>query len=215
MKLDWIRSDELDHHIECLRQSAKNAVTGASKRRKKNIDDPFSSLLIAATHEIKYASDLTRLKDAESALRGMSNALGRFHQSILASIDGWHDHDAGYDLECPEQKLLAEVKNKWNTMNSANRRKVEEELETAIRQKPRDWHGYLVIVIPRKPVRFTKPLGKGVTELDGASFYAKVTGHPNAIHDLFDYLCSATNPSSEIASHCRDIMVTSLPPRRF
>ena len=41
---------------------------------------------------------------------------------ILGSVDGWDNHDAGYDLECDARIILAEIKNKWNTMNSSNRR---------------------------------------------------------------------------------------------
>ena len=143
----------------------------------------------------------------------MSNAIGRFHQSVLASVDGWENHDAGYDLECVQRKVVAEVKNKWNTMNSTNRQKVEEDLETATRQRGRAWQAYLVLVLPKEPRRYERPLRPRVFEVDGASFYHKVTGDPNAIHDLFDQLCDAVSPSSAIARHCRRVLAGCLPPR--
>ncbi|MBF2760771.1 MAG: Eco47II family restriction endonuclease [Ectothiorhodospiraceae bacterium AqS1] len=143
----------------------------------------------------------------------MSNSLGDFHQKILSSVDGWHNHDSGYDLECPSMCVLAEIKNKWNTMNSDNRRAVLSGLDVAVRQKASNWCGYLVIIIPKKCERYEKFIGNKIMEIDGASFYHKVTGDPNAIHDLFDILSDKICPSSDVASYCREIMEKSLPPR--
>lgn len=120
--------------------------------------------------------------------------------------------DTGYDLECPSRKLFAGIKNKWNTMNPENRRKVIQDLETAARQKFKGWQGYLVQVIPKEPVRYEKVIAKNIKETDGASFYHIVTGKPDAIHDLFEYLCDKLNPSSDVAAPCREIMEASLPP---
>ena len=145
----------------------------------------------------------------------MSNALGFFHQEILAGVQGWANHDAGYDLECPARQILAEVKNKHNTMNASNREKVIGDLDTAVRQKGRGWTGYLVIVVPRVRRRYETPLGtnRPVSEIDGASFYHKVTGDPNALHDLFDVLCDELTESQEIADYCCQVMTDSIPAR--
>ncbi len=212
--ISWIAPETLDGHIEKLKTHAMRAADKASERREENVVDPFSSLLIATTFGAADRDQLTRLQDAESALRGMSNALGSFHQNVLASIEGWANHDAGYDLECSSRRLLAEVKNKWNTMNTANRREVVRDLETAIRQR-RDWHAYLVLVIPKTPNRYMHHIAPRVSEIDGASFYHKATGDPNALHELFDYLCDAISPSEDIARHCRQVMAQSLPPKEI
>ncbi len=213
MGLGWIDAKDLSRHIEDLQAATRNAANDAAERRVKNVVDPFASLLVATTFGLKKRKQLTKTQDAESALRGMSNAIGRFHQSVLASVDGWEDHDAGYDLECVQRNVVAEVKNKWNTMNATNRQKVEEDLETATRQRGRAWQAYLVLVLPKEPGRYERPLRPRVFEVDGASFYHKVTGDPNAIHDLFDQLCDAVSPSSAIARHCRRVLAGSLPPR--
>ena len=146
-------------------------------------------------------------------MRGMSNALGEFHQTVLGSATGWEDHDAGYDLKSDERKIIAEVKNKWNTMNANDRREVEDNLSAALRNMNGTWVAYLVTVIPRTPKRFSKALRKNVIEIDGASFYEIVTGTPNAIHELFDALSRRLAPSDEIATYCQDILKNSLPPR--
>ncbi len=212
MPLSWISPDSLQAHINALREAAAKAVSEADEKRNRNVVDPFSSLLVASTLDLDEATKLVTLQNAESGLRGMSNALGRFHQNILASVDGWRDHDAGYDLECPGKRMLAEVKNKWNTMNAGNRREVKRELETAIRQKSGQWRGYLVLVIPKTPVRYLTEISPRVYETDGASFYHEVTGKQNAIHDLFEHLCGVMTQSPDIVKHCRAIMKNALPP---
>ena len=148
-----------------------------------------------------------------SAIRGLSNALGEFHQKILGSVNGWENRDAGYDRECDARMILAEIKNKWNTMNSPNKRQVVNVLEVALRQKRGDWTGYLAHIIPKPPRRYTKHLRGNLYATDGASFYHDVTVAPNAIHDLLDELCEMLAPTDDIKEYCRDVMTNSLPPR--
>ena len=211
--LPWISEVAFDQAVEDLKQSAEAALTNAEKRRTKNVIDPFLTLLLASTFSVDQASDLASVQQAESAIRGMSGALGSFHQAVLGSISGWENHDALYDLQCPERRIVAEVKNKWNTMNAANRRQVESDLASTVRSLRGDWTAYLVLVVPRKPERYTTHTGNKVIEIDGASFYHLATGYPNAIHDLFDVLSEALAPSAGIASYCKEIMSQSLPPR--
>lgn len=64
-----------------------------------------------------------------------------------------------YDLECAEKRILAEIKNKHNTMNKSNRQQVEDDLRTAISQKSGKWDAYLVLIMPRKPQRYVTPIG--------------------------------------------------------
>ena len=213
--LAWISDEKLYHEINTLLTRAQNAREDAEERRTRNVIDPFQSLVIASVFGIQDPEELINIQNMESALRGLSNPLGDFHQRILGSVDGWENHDAGYDLECSTRRIVAELKNKWNTMNAPNRRQVEGEIETAVRQKLGTWKGYLVFVIPRRPERYKTQLsgGQNLFETDGASFYELVTGDPNAIHDLLDKLCDAITPSSHIAKYCRQIMMNSLPPR--
>lgn len=211
--LDWIDENSFDFAVQNLKHGALDALANAEKRRRKNVVDPFHTLLLASTFDVKASSNLVELQQAESAIRGMSGSLGTFHQSILGSVGGWQNHDALYDLKNEDRKIVAEVKNKWNTMNTANRRQIESDLDTSIRSLRGNWTAYLVLVIPRKPDRYRKAISKGVFETDGASFYHLATGYPNAIHDLFDALVDALAPSNEIGAYCRAILEQTLPPR--
>jgi len=213
LNLEWIAYEHFQQAIDNLLTVGQSAKNKASQKRVKNVIDPFSSLFIASTFAIEEPEKLVSFQDAESALRGMSNAMGNFHQNILGSLDGWVNHDAGYDLECKSRKIIAEVKNKHNTMNMSNKREVLEGLRTALRQKKGTWEAHLVQIIPRKPVRETKQIEKNLYEIDGASFYHLATGHENSIHDLFFAMCDYLSPSEQICEHCKKILVESLPPK--
>ena len=215
-KLNWISDDALDGAISRFRASAARALEQSVRRQRRNVVDPFLSLLIASTFDVNGRDELLRLQNSNSGLKGMGNALGHFHQEVLGKIPGWDNHDAGYDLECAEKRILAEIKNKHNTMNSGNRKQAISDLDTAVRQKRGAWTGYLVIIVPKKPMRYeTRAISnrRPVFEIDGASFYHKAADDPNALHDLFDILCDEWADSREISDYCRQIMAASIPPR--
>ena len=214
-KLSWIADSDLALAIASLTTSVQDIINRANNPNRRNVTDPFGALLIASAFKVESKEQLEQLQQSEAGLRGITNPLGYFHQEVLGAVQGWNNHDAGYDLESESQRMLAEVKNKYNTMNASNRQQVLDDLDTAVRQKGAGWSGYLVIILPRRPQRFEERLntGRPVYEIDGASFYHKVTGDPNAIHDLFDVLSSELTESTEIAEYCREILGSSIPPR--
>ena len=211
--LSWISEQEFNTALQTLAKQLEDARTKANQRRIQNVVDPFWTLFVASTFDVDERTELQGLQQFESAVRGMSNAVGRFHQTVLGSVEQWEDHDTGYDLICTERKIIAEVKNKWNTLNAPSKKQAVNNLSTVIDNMRGPWTAYLVQIVPKTPVRYNKSLDKNVTETDGASFYHLVTGSPNALHDLFDVLISRLAPSSEIATYCRTILDQSLPPR--
>ena len=222
--LPWISDDDLTQATQTLFSGAQKAHKYISKRRKQNTIDPFYSLVIASTWGIKSHSDLVSMENTASAMRGVSNALGTFHQDVLGSVSGWKNHDKVYDLLNESRKILVELKNKHNTMNSKNTEKVISSLWEAVNEKDGgvEWQGYLVRIIPKKPERYKKKVNsnQNVFDMDGASFYEEATGHPNALHDLFDVLCDKIFPtiqrvvSQDIKDYCAGIFKESLPSRK-
>ncbi len=220
MSLSWISDNDLHSAVQTLAKRANNARMSATKRMHKNIVDPFSSLIIASTLEVDSTQALVNIQKSGSTLSGISSALGNFHQEILASIAGWENHDAGYDLENSARKMLAEVKNKHNTMNASNRSAVISDLDTAVRQKGSGWVGYLVVIIPRQAVRYEKKLNiakRPVYEIDGVSFYAKATGSECALHDLFKTVITTLESISnkqvptDVKKYCKPVLEQNIP----
>ncbi len=130
---------------------------------------------------------------------------------MLGSANGWENHDRGFDLISEREQKLAEVKNKHNTMNAANRREIEDGLRSAVRQRPREWTAYLVIVIPKTPERYCHEIAPNVLETDGASFYELVSGRNNAMHDVLDHLSDNLDVRHNVAAWVREL--NSLPPK--
>lgn len=140
--------------------------------------------------------------------------VGNFHKTILGHVKGWRNHDKGYDLENNQRKIIAEIKNKHNTMNVANQQQIENELGTALKQKGANWTAYLVAIIPKTPQRYKKQIVAGRRSLfivDGASFYEVVTGSPTALHDLYVCLQKRLALSNKMRAHCDTLFKRALP----
>lgn len=217
-KIPWISDQDLDSAIKKFVSESCSAKTDANKRMVQNVIDPFSSLIIASIFNISTKEELINIQQTASGLGGISQALGKFHQRVLGSVSDWVEHDASYDLECPSRRIVAEIKNKHNTMNSKTRDKVTAELDSAVQIKGKGWEAYLVITIPRKPKRYKKQIHmtRPVYEIDGASFYTLVTGYDDAIHSLFritnDILDDILNPlSNNVSTYCNSIMERFVP----
>ena len=165
---------------------------------------------MASTFNIENVDDFRRLQTKIAAAQGMSNAIGYFHQKILSCIQGWEEH-VGYDLECKKKMIIAEVKNKHNTMSEGKKRQVATELQTAIRHKKGNWVAYIVIIIPKHPLMYKTEVMPGVYETDVASFYDIANSEKNAVRQLFDALSSRLQPSAEILDYCLHLFDQSIP----
>lgn len=216
--LNWIDNDDLTAAIDELLRRSEKAHINALDRIAANKIDPFASILTAAVVDgISSPDDLIHIQALNSAQQGTTSAIGYFHQHILSSVEGFENHDTGYDIINNDRKILAEIKNKHNTMNASNRQKVEEDLDTAIKQKGRDWSGYLVMVIPRDRERFKTQIKKRkVYCIDGASFYELATGCPTALNDLYEavgriLLERFPGISQELWEKCREIYTSTFP----
>lgn len=215
--MNWISESDLTNAIDNLLESSERMQGDAEKTLLRNVVDPFSALVLAASRNIDRTEKVIDTLSLSGAARNISNAVGKFHQTILGSIDGWRDHDAGYDLENERKKIVAEIKNKHNTMNATSRQKTIEDLDTAIKQKGRGWIGYLALIIPKTASRYEKDVSlnnsRKVFETDGASFYTLATGSRSALNDLYEYLIDHVKTqqgiNSEIVGFCKELFHTA------
>jgi len=124
------------------------------------------------------------------------------------------------DLFSAENKIIAEVKNKFNTISGGKLSDLYYSLDSLVSPKSSIYKGftaYYVSIIPKKRGRYNKPFtpsdkGKGakcplnenIREIDGASFYSLVTGDDNALESLFDTLPDVIYECSEGKYEIRD-----------
>ena len=212
-KLTWIPQTKLESHLKRLLDRIQVAYDEAASKTIKNVQDPFSLLCLAYIHKASSTDDLISLESNRSISSAISSAVGDFHQNVLGSVVGFENHDAGYDIENPERKILAEIKNKHNTMNKSARTEVESGLTQAVRTRP-GYTGYLVIIIPRKPERYCNKLSKNVYEIDGTSFYSLATDSDSAIHDLYAVVedLMSNHISSSVSEYCRSKLSDGIAP---
>lgn len=213
----WIDQSDLDAIISEMQQRVRRCEDNSVKNLIKNVIDPVQTAVIAWTTNGDETQVLRRMASS-SAAQCMSMAIGWFHQTILANSPGWQLHDALYDIEHPQRRLLAEIKNKHNTMNASNQEKVIDDLNTALRQKREsDWRAYLVKIVPKTPERYQKQLSRSgrkvLYEVDGATFYEIATDDPNALHDVVDYLIDSIVATPDTRAWLQQKVTQSLPPR--
>jgi hypothetical protein len=101
---------------------AEEAMEIQRKEFGKNVIDPFAAMFEMAGFGLVHAgwvnSELMR-----QAQKSLQNHVGQFHQNILGAAKGWEIVDTGavVDLVSHEHKVIAEVKNKYNTLSGGKR----------------------------------------------------------------------------------------------
>ena len=171
----------------------------------RNVIDPFATLFEMGAFNLDFDS-WHDSEIARQAQKTLSNQIGLFHQKLLGSISGWKDLGVGngIDLVNDNRKIIAEVKNKHNTLKGSNKVDLYHELLSLVMPNGQQYKGYTafyVEIIPKKAERFNSvfiPSDKKtssrchpnelIRQIDGYSFYALVTGVDNALEQVFNAL---------------------------
>jgi hypothetical protein len=201
-KLNWISDDNLTKAVQSILIKAKSAKMDATKNFGKNVVDPFSAIFEMAGFGMDYDNWVIS-EEARQAQKTLQNSIGEFHQTILGSCANWEDKGKGsiVDLVNTKEKVIAEVKNKFNTVSGGRLADSYISLESAVMNKTsiyKNYTAYFVHIIPDKPTRYNKlftpsnkekgqkcPENDLIRQIDGASFYTLVTGEINALQNLF------------------------------
>lgn len=204
-KLNWIEDKHLNEAVTHLLNKARDARNNAKGEFGKNVIDPFSALFEISGFEIDY-NTWHKSETTRQAQKTLQNHIGDFHQSILGFSESWVNMKTGnvVDLVSKKNKIIAEVKNKYNTISGGKLADLYKSLTDLVMPKASIYKGYTayyVAIIPNKPIRYNIeftpsnkekgekcPTNELVREIDGASFYSLVTGDENALENLFDVL---------------------------
>lgn len=203
--LEYIEDQELIALVSEVIANGLASKRDAEKKFHRNVIDPFTTIFDAAISGFDKAT----WREAETVRqyqKTLSNSIGNLHQKILGHVNGWEDLGTGgeIDLKNDDEKIIAEIKNKHNTLTGGKLAGQYHNLYEKISKKTNAYNGYtayFVNIVPKKPQRTDLPFvpsdpstGSKVPSrddvriIDGASFYTLVTGRENALEELYDVL---------------------------
>jgi hypothetical protein len=194
--VDFISDAHLLNCIEILYSSyskAKKQVTKQSFYSNKidafklTFDSKFNNL----EDEKLIQSEILRQID-----KSINNSIGTFHEQILSGIQGYERGNLdGYDIKAIDETLFADIKNKYNTMNSSSAESLFQKLS-----KYADEHKkakcYWVQILAKSSFN---ELWKGdingkeyshsrVYKISGDRFYALLAKQDDALYQLYKKL---------------------------
>lgn len=199
-RLEFISNEDLYRIIAAVISVADKALEGADEKLHSNVIDPFSAIFDAVSGGLTL-NDWIKKERTRQIQKTLQNSLGTFHQEILGHCYGWQDLETGgvVDIVNHDKKLLAEVKNKYNTTKGNHKTQVYDDLESLIAsEKYSGYTGYYVEVIPKGRKEYNKlftpsdnvsktnrPENESIRQIDGKTFYALATGIDDAIRQLY------------------------------
>lgn len=195
--LSWISDEKLEEAVLHVYHALGHALEGHNLEKfQKNIIDPFSLLLQTMLTEQKIEEWIIA-ETQRQVQKTTQNALGEMHEIILGAVDGWerldNGHESGLDIRRTDGTIYAEVKNKYNTLNSNSETETYREL-WAIAESDERITAYLVHIIRERKRPYDEIWVKNeewhprVRKISGERFYELVTGSATALEDLYTVL---------------------------
>jgi len=201
--LDFISDEELEKAIKKVLHIVATDKESAVNALYKNKIDPFSAIFDASHQRISLARWIEQEKSRQLQ-KTLQNTIGEFHQDILGAIPGWENLGRGHvlDVRNPQKKVIAEVKNKFNTTKGNHKKQIYDDIKKELaRPENKDFVGYYVEVIPATQTPYNKPFtpsdnltqkrrptNERIRVIDGKSFYKLATGNDNALEELYNAL---------------------------
>ncbi len=204
-RLSFISDAVLDQEVQNLLSIAKAARKKSDLDFTRNVIDPFAVLFEMSGFEVDETTWEMGEKNRQ-VQKTLQNHVGSFHQKILGSVAEWQDAGVGgvIDLVSQKHKVIAEIKNKYNTVKGSDKVKIYDHLETQVMTKGHQYKGftaYYVEIIPQSRQRYDKEFTPSdnaqgqqrkanalIRQIDGFNFYGLVTGVPDALSQLFTVL---------------------------
>ena len=197
--LPFIKDKDLYQHVKVVLDVAKNATDDAEEKIYSNVTDPFSALFDASNQSISLAEWMGQEKSRQIQ-KTLQNAIGEFHQNMLGPMPGWINLKTGSvsDLSNKKKKIIAEVKNKYNTTKGNYRTAIYDDFKKLLKSGYVGYGAYYVEVISKGRKAYDKPFmpsdnrtgkrrpkNKSIRVIDGKSFYALASGNPEALKQLY------------------------------
>jgi len=191
----WLNEEALRRAIRHVHDGYKAAIENASlERLERNRIDPWG-LLFELSLSDKSIEDWLSEEEARQLQKTINQAVGEFHQILLGNCEGWEDlgvgDDSKLDVSKRDDSIFAEIKNKYNTMNSDAENSVFTKMHQIRRLRP-ETTVYLVQIVPRiscdRIWKKKKNTDEKLRRISGDVFYEMVTGQKNALYELAEVL---------------------------
>ncbi len=201
----FISDDKLIDAVGKVVKKAKVVISKVDNNLDRNMLDPFLALFSQISKGGTYAEWIESEK-VRQINKGLEQAIGEFHESIIGGIDGWEKLLIGErgDVRCEKLKIVAEIKNKFNTVTGQHLPKIYDELKLALEQKEnKGFKAYYVPIIAKKSNHVKtfipsdshakgkdkrRPEDERIIEMSGFLFYDLATGHNDALFSLYKAL---------------------------
>ncbi|MDY5129816.1 Eco47II family restriction endonuclease [Actinotignum urinale] len=172
-----------------------------TKNIHKNVLDPFATVFEAALTRLSVEQWLEQ-EVIRQTNKALSNAIGDFHQAMIGFLPGWQSlggsgkrfdvvHEGSFGVT--QQPVIADVKNKFNTLNASGKEKLYQEFMEAKRlPEYKKYTCYLVEVIQKHPTgdREWAPSDFGtrpdIRIIGARELYERSTGDKDAFTKFFN-----------------------------
>lgn len=201
--LSYIDNEDLYKCVENVVCPVVKAKEEKEQNLYDNIIDPFSAVFDSIINNISLTQWI-EIEKSRQIQKTLQNGIGTFHQSVIGHMDGWEDLKTGHlvDLRNKEKKILAEIKNKYNTTKGNHKIAVYDDLKTKLEScSDKEYIGYYVEIIRKSKTGYCKPFTPSdnkthqrrnehpqIKVIDGESFYTLATGSKTALVDLYKIL---------------------------
>lgn len=140
--LSWISDNDLATAVTKLLGATQAAKVQALIKMSANVMDPFSAIFQMSGFGMTY-DEWYKSEEARQAQKTMQNFVGDFHQEILGHCAGWQNMGKGMiiDLVNANKMIIAEVKNKHNTISGGDLFNLYDSLERLVMPKLSGYKG--------------------------------------------------------------------------
>jgi len=194
MYLDFIKDDILINSVLEVYETLENELEKFRDQKylTRNSLDPFDFIF----KNDKYENWVYHEKLRQIG-KTISNKIGNFHETILGNVYDFKVINQGHDIQSDKKKIIADVKNKHNTVKGSDRIGLAKFLQSKIDSKFFGYKAYVVEIIPKDKKKYCEIFSasdrltgkriyfKDVYKIDGLSFYELATGYKNAIYELY------------------------------
>jgi len=200
--LPFISNKDLYSHVWKVLSAAKKANSESEERFFSNVVDPFSAMFDSLCQGVSM-KDWVKQEKSRQIQKTLQNSLGTFHQEIIGSMRGWRSLGTGkiIDVINEEKKIIAEIKNKFNTTKGNHKIAIYDDLRRMVTSKCPGYTAFYVEIIPPNKKTYNKPFTPSdnktgtrrtkynkIRVIDGKSFYEIASGDPDGLKKIYKAL---------------------------